>query len=539
MGPETYEKQGYNPLLVTLPALDGRRHGRVLTCIDRGLRYDGTYAKTLQCPPNATAHACHSGEVHMTKKHTFLNEPIYAKMLVKPAVDIGAMKAAQWLDLQTDVVTLSTMVYTEGVEIFTNMAIEFSLDEAGNVNSHAKLLSYRDLVGGTKTVFIIGLVICIVGALIGVVLSIAHMMRNPEDCKWGYELFELFSRGLLFVYPLVLVISWSQQVPMSKEYDELLHTFIDAPSISEKDMENILDRFFKVKEHLHGETSWLKQHRICAYVVCYFQFLQFIFYCSAHPKMGVLTSTIIKAFEGLINFLLLFSIIFMFLAFLAHWMLGSYIKEFGTMGDAISAQARMTFGEFIYAGGAEDLHGVMMLMYWVYAFTFMIIAFFTLLNFFLAIVIGAFTEVKGDNDKRVGVGGFFTDLFASVHSQFFGWKHGWPSHKRLVQFFLDELVNFQLQNKSSWLDELEQNEGIKEAATEQFPAVSCDALQDRFKVQFSEPEKVARFLCFYFRKYPTTLCRRSMKKQGSGMVGNSHGVDSFKAGGTIKMDKLS
>lgn len=114
-----------------------------------------------------------------------------------------------------------------------------------------------------------------------------------------------------------------------------------------------------------------------------------------------------------------------------------------------------------------------------------------------------------------------------------------PPTRGLCSFFLDELVNFQLQNKSSWLDELEQNEGIKEAATEQFPVVTCDALQDRFKVQFSEPEKVARFLCFYFRKYPTTLCRRSMKKQGSGMVGNSHGVDSFKAGGTIKMDKLS
>ena len=48
----------------------------------------------------------------------------------------------------------------------------------------------------------------------------------------------------------------------------------------------------------------------------------------------------------------------------------------------------MIFGEFIYADGASELSGVMMFIYWLYAFTFMIVMFFTLLNFFLAIIVG-------------------------------------------------------------------------------------------------------------------------------------------------------
>merc|ERR1719408_348166 len=68
------------------------------------------------------------------------------------------------------------------------------------------------------------------------------------------------------------------------------------------------------------------------------------------------------------------------------------------MGNAIEAQGRMIFGEFIYASGEEELHGVMIIMYWLYAFTFMIVMFFTLLNFFLAIVVDAYADVKEEFD---------------------------------------------------------------------------------------------------------------------------------------------
>eukprot|EP00971_Amphidinium_carterae_P220294 4373217-Amphidinium_carterae.4 len=45
----------------------------------------------------------------------------------------------------------------------------------------------------------------------------------------------------------------------------------------------------------HQETQWLLNHRCAAYIVIYIQFLQLIFYFSAHPKMAVLTETVAKA----------------------------------------------------------------------------------------------------------------------------------------------------------------------------------------------------------------------------------------------------
>ena len=54
--------------------------------------------------------------------------------------------------------------------------------------------------------------------------------------------------------------------------------------------------------------------------------------------MGVLTSTVFKALDNIIHFLMLFGVLFVMLAFMAHWMLGEFIPDFGTYGDTISAQ---------------------------------------------------------------------------------------------------------------------------------------------------------------------------------------------------------
>merc|ERR1711907_870695 len=112
-------------------------------------------------------------------------------------------------------------------------------------------------------------------------------------------------------------------------------------------------------------------HRCIAYIVCYVQFVQLIFYFNAHPRMAVLTATVLKAMDNILHFLMIFASLFLGLAFLVHWMLGEYIASFGTLSGAISAQGRMIFGEFIYADGAEHLQGPMLFMYWVYAITFM------------------------------------------------------------------------------------------------------------------------------------------------------------------------
>jgi len=502
----TYEMQPHNPALVLLPALDGERHGRVLTCIDRTGTQEDDYAIELPCPEGSPTSHCENNVTKITHKHTFHGITVYPELLIEPHRDIMAMRAVEWIDLQTAELTVSTMVYTEDLEIFTSVSAIFTVDEAGNVQGSHTMISYTDLISGSKSTFIACLIICSIGALLGVFLSAAYMYKHPQDCKWGYQAYEFFSRAALLIYPLLLLIQWSQQVPMATEYDHLLHTFLDMKDMSYSSVDASVQTFFDVKTEIYAETSWLKRQRIVAYIVCYIQFLQLIFYFNAHPKMGVLTATVYRALDQTFHFLLLFSVLFLMLGFMAHWMLGEILEEFGSFNEALISQSRMVFGEFIQASRAPELQGSMKAMYWIYAATFMLVVWMTLLNFILAIVVDAFVDVKGDNAEKVFVRNFILDFCGTFYTTSLSYKRQWPSLKDLIDF-LDESIEEQTATKGTgpkWQLDLESAED--EEKEDKVPICTVEALWRRFPSLQSD-QAMAVFLHHYYGKCKSIICR--------------------------------
>ena len=83
------------------------------------------------------------------------------------------------------------------------------------------------------------------------------------------------------------------------------------------------------------------------------------------------------------------------LAFMACGLVGQSVAVFQDWGTTIESQARMIFGAFLLPDGAEHLYGKQRAMYWLYALTFLLVMIFTLLNFFLAIVVVALGRSPG------------------------------------------------------------------------------------------------------------------------------------------------
>jgi hypothetical protein len=493
---ETYDKQPYNTELWQVPALDGEKDGAVLNCIDPSAQQDTDYAISLDCPPDAPSSKCNGdSKVNAYAKHTFHGIPVYPKLLTEPHHDVLQMQAVNYLDVQTGTISLSTMIYTEGVEIFTSLTVDFSVSTAGNINAEYKLVSYRDMLNGSKTTFIVCLIVTSIGALVGVLLSARYLWTNRQECKMGYVMYELISRSALFVYPLVLLISWTQQVPMSKEYDDLLHSFLDMPSASEEVFEEIVQQYFDVKSHIWSETNWMKRHRVVAYFILYAQFLQLIFYMNAHPKLGVLTATVVKATSHLVHFVMVFWTLFLMLGFMAHWMLGGNIDGFATFSGTIEAQTRMLFGEFIFADGAAELTYGLTFMYWLYASSFLLIIFFSLLNFFLAIIVDAFCAVKEDISE-LPCGYFLTDLWLTLVIESRWRARGWPD--RVIT--MRTLRSTMQESKGRWIDGLSQD-GEDDAE----PTISCSDLLAEFE-NLGE-KKLSSMLSCYNRVCPKLLCK--------------------------------
>ncbi len=157
-----------------------------------------------------------------------------------------------WIDIQTDKVSVSTMVYTELLEMFTSLTVEFSFDYAGNVEGAVHMVTYRDLTRNTASEFQALLITTCVGAFISMMSLVLYLCLHPDKYNLGLMLYEIISRIVLLVYPLILLITWSQQVPMSHEYDLLLQTFLNNEGMDESHVQHSVAEYFKVGR-FHGQ----------------------------------------------------------------------------------------------------------------------------------------------------------------------------------------------------------------------------------------------------------------------------------------------
>merc|ERR1719247_92514 len=150
--------------------------------------------------------------------------------------------------------------------------------------------------------------------------------------------------------------------------------------------------------------------------------------------MAVLYQTLVKCFQDMAHFLFLFSVLFMFLSFMAYFQFGDLLPGHATFELSCISQFRMIFGEFIYDEEADSLPNDQYMLYWAYAGTFMIVAFFILLNFFLAIVVDNFMVVKEEVAEFNAENSIWIDVLDLVDSLFKYRKYKWPSRSAVINF---------------------------------------------------------------------------------------------------------
>ena len=109
------ELRNYNPVLTLLPALDGKKKGNLLKCIDREAKQTSEYALYLDCPEHTPSHRCVDGQVGIGHKQSFHGESVYAEMLIESEKVLTSMeKAPRWLQRCT-VMQFQPVVFFVGI----------------------------------------------------------------------------------------------------------------------------------------------------------------------------------------------------------------------------------------------------------------------------------------------------------------------------------------------------------------------------------------------------------------------------------------
>jgi len=161
------------------------------------------------------------------------------------------------------------------------------------------------------------------------------------------------------------------------------------------------------------------------FILVLFCIVRLVGYMTVHPRINFLTATMLTAFDEVIHFFLSFSLTFFMFAVLAHFSFGSSRAQYATLKRSFLTQFQMiTAG--IDGWGDESFDFIL------YVLVVYVVQGLFMLNFFLAIVLGAYDVVKQAVVDQVTEQSILADSIDTFQLFIEQRLHRWPLHSAII-----------------------------------------------------------------------------------------------------------
>jgi hypothetical protein len=416
----SYINQPASPHLAYF-GMNAPRDSELLVCVDRDNPQDVYFDPIIE-----------------TDGVIFNSETVYAKFIMDGLDPLSSLIRKQWVDTQTNEVVLSAMVYTQDLEVYTVVKVTFTISSAGRITAVPEFSSVVDLFDSGKfAVFELYYFVAMPFAFIALLIFLWAFKKKDKEARSLVGLLEFTSTtsilGLLYYINSEVPL----RVKMSEQYNTLLDTFLSIPDLSPSALHALSQKTFLINTVVFQELEWMTSLRIIAFVIVLVQFVQLNVYMRVHPRIAVLARTLNVAFDDTFHFLILFCMIFGILGFVAWWSFGATIPQFATLGTSYSRQFEMLVGEYPW-DSLEGLPDNVWYMYVIYLVMYTILAFFILVNFFLAIVVESFMCVKRDIEAQVTENASIYDSIDIMVKVPLYLIYRWPSRDKIINTLKEE-----------------------------------------------------------------------------------------------------
>ncbi|GFR50551.1 hypothetical protein Agub_g12825 [Astrephomene gubernaculifera] len=132
------------------------------------------------------------------------------------------------------------------------------------------------------------------------------------------------------------------------------------------------------------------------------------------PRLGVVTRSLWLAGPDLIHFAIVAGMVFVGYAMMAHLIFGNAIAAFATFGESINTCFEILLGNIDVNNDLRALGGLQSVAGALFFWSYELLVFMVLLNFLLAIIVDAFSEVKEKTHETVGI---HTELFTLLRDK--------------------------------------------------------------------------------------------------------------------------
>lgn len=138
-----------------------------------------------------------------------------------------------------------------------------------------------------------------------------------------------------------------------------------------------------------------------------------------HPRLGILTGSVAVSVDDFMHFFALFMAVLCSFAGIGFWRFGPVRDDFGTFGETLFTCLSMMMGSLPDGWDRSAELTLFVLIY-------LVIVFFLVQNFLLAIIVEAYMTVRQTYEKLEIEQEFPTDVVNSYHAYVRAFIHGWP-----------------------------------------------------------------------------------------------------------------
>jgi len=198
-------------------------------------------------------------------------------------------------------------------------------------------------------------------------------------------------------------------------------------------LEDKISRFLSLLHHFEDEIDLEKHMSYFYFAVAALLFFKVIMATEAHPRIAMLVKTMRVGLDDIIHFILLFVLVTFGYMVLGMSQFGHLRPEFQDFDSAFRTLWDMQLGSMLASGAIRSSQWSTDPLLWLYQMTYMVLNFFIMFNFVIAIIVEAYMEVKNEvmeDDTELAI---WTDAMYAIRYALQGQLRRYPQQAHIVE----------------------------------------------------------------------------------------------------------
>jgi len=299
------------------------------------------------------------------------------------------------------------------------------------VEAHYQVEHFRALEKGSSQMtryIVVTLLVMILAAVLLMDAVIRLLWPVARGRRWWPKKIVLFDIALA----IAIVAEYGYAMDNNRRSSDDLVGHLNTLMLEERwsrdvSLEVKVSDFIKDIAKLEADIYTQTACRLAAMFLAALALWRLILATQTHPRMAILLDTLSRGWDALIHYIILLVLIFWSFVFLGILSFGGSHPEFGSLAAAIELLAKIMLQGEYPEGTLQQAPG-----YILYIMSCVVIFFFLMLNFVLAIVVDMYAKVQAALDELAVEQFVFLDVASIIRTTIIARYYSWPCHKEII-----------------------------------------------------------------------------------------------------------